>query len=760
MKRSRAAGLATLAVAAAGLAVGCLWVVWPLPPGLTAPPRTQGLRIEDRSGVLLRSTRAPDGGVREWLPLREIDPKLLQAFIALEDRRFFQHRGVDVQAVARALWQDIVARRIVSGASTITMQLARTLRPIPHTWGGKIAQALWALRLERHLTKQEILEQYLNRVPLGQGVSGVGGAAALYFGASAAELSWGQAAMLAGLAGAPSRDNPLVAPARARARRTLVLRRVALAGYAPRDALGRARIEPLLAGRDRAAFLAPHFTSRILQWAETAGDPLAGTWRTSLDLVLQQALEADVRHTVDALRDRGARQAAAVVLDNATGEILAWVGSPDFWSDSAGQVDMVVSPRQPGSALKPFLYALAFEHGYTAASILADISHTYQTPVGPYQPRNYDRQFHGPVRAREALASSYNVPAVELADRLGAGALLRVLHDAGFSSLREGADYYGLGLALGNGDVTLLDLANGYRALVNGGVWRPYRWQAVPAGPPGVATGASRRVVSAPAAALTLDILSDPIARIPGFGVETPFDFPFRAAVKTGTSHDFTDNWAVAATAGFTVAVWVGDFTGRAMRQVSGVSGAGPLLRRAVLATAARYDPGQLPDPSAVGAVRVRICRLSGLRAAPDCPGMDEWFVPGTEPERRCDWHRAGTVAWPAQYARWADAHGLAVAAAEPADPAAAADGGAEVIARAFHIISPLDGDRYQIPPGTDPRYATIGLRAAGAPAGDPVRWWIDGRRFARTRWPLRTGFHTIRASAGAYTDEVRIEVW
>src|SRR5439155_1051116 len=267
------------------------------------------------------------------------------------------------------------------------------------------------------------------------------------------------------------------------------------------------------------------------------GEPVDGLRRTSLDLALQTRLEAEVHHTVQIMRDRGVEQAAVVVLDNRTGEILAWVGSPDFWADSAGQVDMVVSPRQPGSALKPFLYALTFDRGYTPASIIADIPHTYETPTGLYRPRNYDRAFHGPVRAREALASSYNVPAIELTDRVGVSSLLRTLQLAGFASLDRTADYYGLGLALGNGDVTLLELA---------------------------------------------------------------------------------------------------------------------LLHRAIMLTAERYAPGGLPSPASVGAVPVTICRLSGLRATAECPGMVERFVPGTEPVRSCDWHRGGSAHLPTEYAEWA----------------------------------------------------------------------------------------------------------
>jgi len=738
-----------------------VWVALPLPRALTAPPRVASLTLEDRNGLVLRSTRAGDGSLQRWLSLAEIDPDLLEAFVAGEDHRFYEHHGVDARAVGRALKDNLRARRVRSGASTITMQLARLLRPgAGRTWLGKVIQAFWALRLEAHLSKQQILEQYLNRVPLGQGTVGVDAAAALYFNASATRVSLGQAALLAGLASAPSTDNPFVAPERARSRRALVLGRIGHYGYAPRDQLDRASHEPLVPPRAAPPFLAPHFTSRVLQWLDTTVN--GGTWRTSLDLPLQTALEAEVRHTVTSLSDRGVRQAALVVLDNVTGELLAWVGSPDFWADSAGQVDMVVSPRQPGSALKPFLYGLAFDRGYTPASVLPDVPRAYPTSTGPYQPRNYDRRFHGPVRAREALASSYNVPAVDLADRVGAASLLRVLHGAGFGSLTRSAQYYGLGLALGNGDVTLLELANGYRGLAAGGVWHAVEWRSIDPGQP---RAEDRRFVSVGSAALVLDILSDPTARIPGFGVETPFDFPFPAAVKTGTSHHFTDNWAVGVTGGFTVAVWVGNFDGQPMRGVSGVTGAGPLLHRAMLVTARRYAPGDLASPRAAGATRVRICALSGLRATAGCADLDEWFLPGTAPTTECDWHQGGVVTWPAEYVEWAEQNGKAAASETAADKTAAGETAADKAAARgggaqFQIVSPRAGDRYQIPPGMDARYATIALRASTTPGDGAIRWFVDGRRVLESRWALQPGSHVIRAvTASGASDEVLIEV-
>lgn len=763
--RARTIACAAALVATVMLVLAGIWLARPIPAAVLARDGGQGIAITDRQGLVLRSTRATDGSQVRWLAFSELDPDLINAFVAVEDRRFWEHHGIDARAIVRAARDDFRARQVVSGASTITMQLARLLAPGERSWSGKLTQALWAVRLELHLDKQRILEEYLNRVNLGQATVGVGAASALYFDAAASDVSIAQAATLAGLAHAPSRDNPYASATRARARRRHALRRMRLLGYARREDVARAMEEPLIAMRRTPPFLAPHFTTRVLTWAASDSGTGQRVVRTSLDLELQRALESEVRHTVDVLHDRGVEQAAAVVLDNESGEVLAWVGSPEFWASTDGQTDMVVSARQPGSALKPFLYALALERGFTAASVLPDVPRAYPTATGPYAPRNYDRRFRGPVRAREALASSYNVPAVELAARVGAGSLLTTLHLAGFESLSQDAEHYGLGLALGNGDVTLIELANGYRALANGGEWRPWSWR--PAGTPGPAArrGAdSRRVVSPVVSAIVLDMLSDAAARIPGFGPSTPFDFPFPVAVKTGTSRHFTDNWAVGTTRRFTVAVWAGNFNGRPMQGVSGVTGAGPLLHRAVMATSRRLPPGALATPAEAGAMSMPVCRLSGLRATASCAQLTEWFVPGTQPQRDDDWERDGRVTLPEEYAAWAsqglvpamDGVTLAsahegsrevfAAVARAREAAVAADSVRELAAPRFRITSPMDGDRYAIPAGVDAHYATISLRTAGD--GAPVRWFVDGEPFSGARWPLRAGVHRFRAQA------------
>jgi penicillin-binding protein 1C len=315
-------------------------------------------------------------------------------------------------------------------------------------------------------------------------------------------------------------------------------------------------------------------------------------------------------------------------------------------------------------------------------------------------------------------------------------------------------------LALGNGDVTLLELANGYRALASAGMWSAVRLRLPAEGRLG-ATGTDK-VMSPRAASLVLDVLADPVARIPGFGTSTPFDLPFPFAVKTGTSRHYTDNWAVGVAGGFTIAVWVGDFSGRPMDAVSGVSGAGPLLHRVALIAAQVVSPGALRSPAEYGGRLTRICRVSGRGATERCPGTEEWVFPDDPPIAPCDWHRADGLHLPLEYAEWSrqvqteERVGVEVGVAASVVAAEVAPAAPE----RFRIVSPLEGDRLCVPPGVDPRYASISLQGAGGRGTGAAKWSVDGRPVRGGRWVLRPGPHTILAvtSAGE-RDSVRITV-
>ncbi|MBM4282182.1 MAG: penicillin-binding protein 1C, partial [Deltaproteobacteria bacterium] len=473
---------------------------------------------------------------------------------------------------------------------------------------------------------------------------GVEAAADAYFGTRAALLTTAQAALLAGLAHAPAREDPDRFPDAARARRDDVLRRMHRAGFVDDVALAAALREPLETRPPRhTGPAAPHVVARLRE----AWRGRAAVVDTTLDAGLQRQVEAIVHDEVrqGAHRDRGLQHAAVIVLDNDSGEVLAWVGSADFFDDQTlGKNDGAHARRQPGSALKPFVYARALERGFTAATVLPDVDTALSMGSGDvFTPQNYDRRMHGPVTLRLALQNSYNVPAIRVARSLGADAVLDVLRRAGFGSLDKAADHYGAGLVLGNGEVTLEELARAYRGLAEGGVLKDHRLVRATTDAQGRRTGVVEgdgrgpRFLRADVVALLTHVLADDVARTPAFGADNALDLPFPVAAKTGTSHAWVDNWAVGFTAERTVAVWAGAFDGTPMRGVSGVSGAGVIFRRVMLAAMQGLQPARLVDERRFE--RAAVCPLSGLRAGPSCPVFDEVFLPGTAPSSTCDVH-------------------------------------------------------------------------------------------------------------------------
>ncbi|HOX46463.1 MAG TPA: transglycosylase domain-containing protein [Myxococcota bacterium] len=760
---ARRVGLTVAAAAGLLLAAALAFVLWPLPEGLLSREALSSLVLTDRQGGLLREVRSREDGRAVPLPPGPLPPQVRAAFLAAEDRRFEAHLGVDALAVARALAQNLRAGRVVSGASTLTQQLARRLLTPPGArrprgvWT-KLEEALWAVRLSLHLPKERVLREYLDRVALGHNTYGVEAAAQLYFGRPARSLSAGQAALLAGLACSPSRYDPYRQPARARARMSRVLGRMAALGWLTPE---RARSEAV-AGLDlvpaEQVFRAPHLGEALLARLGERGLEGAARIETSLDPGLQADVEALVRDELQALGDRRVGQAAVLVVDNRSGEVLAYVGSRDFLDpERLGQNDGVRARRQPGSALKPFAYGLALSRGFTPATVLSDVEVHLSTPGGDYVPRNYDRRAHGPVRLRAALANSYNIPAVRVTERLGPERVLEVLRRAGLESLDRAASHYGVGVVLGNGDVSLWELARAFRGLALGGQVRPLTevraaWDG--AGRPLALRPelVARRFLPEDAVALLTDILADEGARAPAFGLDNALRLPFPVAAKTGTSRGHVDNWCAGFTRERTVAVWVGNFDGAAMRRVSGITGAGPLFRRIMLRAMRGLDPAPLVARGRFAAVD--ICPLSGARATAACPGvLHELFLPGSEPSHACPMHRQaapGLVALdvgPEFYA-WARAEGLSAgpAAAPPGETAAPGGGRGR-------LLMPGDGDRYLLEPDLPAADQSVPVRAV-APAGvSRLELRLDGQPVAELGPPF---VGRVPAARGAH----RLEVW
>ncbi len=750
------------------------------PRAAETPHREDSVRITDRDGALIREVRADDGRRARRVPLSRLGARLPAAVLAAEDKRFYAHAGVDLVAVARAAGAGAAAGRIVSGASTITQQLARSLTGDARDLRGKLHVMAVALRLEAEHPKERILEEYLNRVEFGPNVRGAEAAAELYFGKPCAELSLAEAAALASVPRGPTLYDPRRRPHHLLARRDRVLDRMASAGFATAEEVGRAKGEPITLSPRFAAVEAPHFASAVLRGAlgEVPGD--ATELQTTLVAALQaEALEA-ARQTLRSLEGQGVSAASVVVLDNHTGDILAYVGSPDA-ADVArlGANDGVLALRQPGSALKPFVYELAMERArLTPASVLPDIELSFPGPDGStFRPRNYDGRFHGPVTLRDALGNSYNIPAVHAAERVGVRPLLDRLRALGFSSLRRDAEHYGLALALGDGEVRLLDLAGAYATLARGGLEvRPRalleassgggRWKS--------AAAPERRVLSEREAYLVTHVLSDPAARLASFGDRSALDLPFEVAVKTGTSKGYRDNVTVGYTPEVTVAVWVGNFDGSPMRGVSGVTGAGPLFR-AVMLAAARHRPST-PFVRPAGVVEAEVCSLSGHRPTEDCPHrrrevfVEEASLPICAMHERALFEvatgdRAGpgcppasveervVEVFPALYAEWAEAAGrLAPAYPSPRCPPAESPRRAD--GEGVRVLSPRDGDVFHVEPGG--RLPTLRVKLAG---GRESRLFVDGREVSSPILHLHPGTHHIEARRGGARDAVTVSV-
>lgn len=744
---------AALGVGAVALGAA-LFVAWPLPRDLLVPTSETVVRLLDREGRPLREARRDGAGRAVPLPQGPLPPLVVQAFVAAEDQRFFGHWGVDPRAVARAARDAARARRVVSGASTITQQLARRLVPRSRTPWGKAKEMLWALRLTAHLPRERIMREYLDRVALGGDVVGVETAAEEYFRRPAAGLSRAQAALVAGVASSPARFDPRRRRADAIARMRRVLERMRVLGFVD-DAEARAAAdEPLDFAAPQRVFRAPHFAARIVGSLEERGLGAAAEVETTLDPRVQEAAERAIREELSGLAERGVGEAAAIVVDNATAEVLAYAGSADFFDAASGQNDGVRALRQPGSALKPFAYGLALASGMTAAEIIPDVESRFETPAGDFQPRNYDRRLHGPVRLRAALANSYNIPAVRVCSRIGPERLLATLRAAGFDSLDKDAGHYGVGLVLGDGEVSLYDLARAYAGLARGGVVAPLVEVRAARDARGLAieprgSFAPRRFLPADATALLTDILSDEAARAPAFGLDNALRLPFPVAAKTGTSRAHVDNWTVGFTRERTVAVWVGNFGGEPMGEVSGITGAGPIFRRVMIAAMSGVAPAPLVERGRFA--HAAICPLSGKLAGPGCPGsIDEIFLPGTTPRETCPMHRPGrggakTLVM-GRFATWARGEGLQDERSGAGERAA--EGGA-----ASRLLVPGNGDEYFIDPTLPSRDQSIPVRIEPKAGARLVEVRVDGRVALRLEAPF---LGRIAAARG----EHRLELW
>jgi penicillin-binding protein 1C len=755
-RRTRFAAVAVLGFASA------VWLrAGPLPAGLLDAASARSTLVVDRRGTPLYEATAGEGIRSLRLEAATIPEFVAAATIAAEDRRFGFHPGVDPIAVARAVWQNVSERQIVEGGSTITQQVAKLLlnRQAPRRrrgWGAKVEEAVIALRLEHRLQKREILALYLNLASYGNQTAGFERASRTYFGVESRMLTAAQASFLAGLPQRPTTFNPYRSREAAIARQRYVLAQMKAAGILTAAQTDEARSERLVFTRVHRPFLAPHFVEMVLADAG-AGRP--ARIETTLDARLQEDITGIIRTMRASLDRHGAANVAVVVLDNERNEWIAWEGSGDYFdAEHGGAINGPIVPRQPGSALKPLTYALAFEKGFTPASVLPDVPMHFPTaePGVVYSPRNYDGRYRGPLLARAALAGSENVPAVALASEVGVPDLLRFLHRAGFTTFDRTAAYYGLGLTLGNAEVRLDELVAAYAALARGGEWRR------PTYLPG-AGGERRPLVAARSAFWVADILSDAEARAYIFGRGGSLELPFPVAVKTGTSQAYHDNWTIGFTRRVTVGVWVGNFDRRPLRNSSGVTGAAPIFQAVMLAAHKRLEAGddRLLDPDPSLATR-EVCALSGELASDWCPMRRREWLPVSSEVGPCSWHHLADegplVVWPAAFREWAR-RSEPSARVMPAPARQRAIAGGRVPAphahAALQLVNPPAGTTYLIDPTLRRDFQTLSLRVV-APSPTRIEWTVDGTHVgvssseSAVEWPLRPGRHRFAARDSA----------
>jgi penicillin-binding protein 1C len=694
------------------LALACLeYATRPVKLVLPRAERVSDSRAHllDRRGEVVQTVRMDARQRRaEWISLEGISPAFLATVLRAEDQRFYSHSGVDGLAVLHAVWQNMrpASSGAKRGASTISMQLAGHLLHLqnPGVHSGarrsvleKLAQMRAAWSLERSSGKQEILEAYLNTVSFRGELQGVAAASRGLFGKHPNGLNQRESAVLASLLSTPQAASAVVAKRACRL----------LGG----------ECEPLLmpvaylnrpqsfAEHDQ---LAPHLGVKLRPQL-TAGSVL----RTTLDARVQRLARSHLEEQLRELQDQRVEDGAVVVLDNISGDVLAYVGSSGKLS-GAEHVDSAMSLRQAGSTLKPFLYGLAIEQRrLTAASLLDDSALAIATADAQYLPRNYGHDFKGWVSVRRALASSLNVPAVRTLALLDPDDFVQRLRDVGLPSVSQDAGYYGYSLALGSAEVRLLDLTNAYRTLANQGMASSVRFTRQP-GPQAV------RVMTAGSVQIVNDILADNEARSLAFGLDSALRLPFRVSAKTGTSKDMRDNWAIGFSRDFTVGVWVGNASGRPMKGVSGVSGAAPVWRAIMLGLhdlEAQTGTPLLLDPL----VKRMAVQFVGVSE----PSRDELFLVGTQMSE--------------------------VKLAQALVSNAPLQG---------HIVQPLNGAIYSMDPDI-PLSRQVLMLKQQAGSG---RWEMDGKLLSakpRQAWKLEPGRHrlVLRGNTGKLLDEVRFEV-
>lgn len=708
-------------------------------------PSTSTL-VFDRNAKLLRAFTSEDDMWRINTKLMEISPALQKFLVYYEDRWFYWHPGFNPFSLARAFFQNIRHSKIVSGGSTLTMQIARMIEPKERTWHHKLLEVFRAIQLEQRYSKKELLQIYFNIAPYGGNIEGVAAASWLYFGKEPTELSYGEAALLAAIPNSPTRLRPDLHPDQAKEARDKVLLRLYRGGILKETAYQEALQEKLPTARIEWPLIAPHFCLDLEQAGERQTRQNGSSQRSriysTIDRDLQLFCEKMVTAHVKRLKAEGITNGAVVVIDNQRHEVLAAVGSAEFFNErDQGQVNGYLAPRSPGSTLKPFVYAMGLDRGQIAPGhYLEDVPVVYSG----YSPENFDRAYHGAVSAREALIRSLNVPVVNLLARMGGDSLHELLRKAGFSTIRE-IDDYGLQMVLGGCEVTLLELTALYSALADGG---RYLYPRVLRD--GVA-GKEVRLFSPGAVYIITELLTE--VRRPDLPSCWEFTSLPKVAWKTGTSYGYKDAWSIGYNPRYTVGVWVGNFNAKGCPGLIGAEAAAPLLFEIFTDLVKGADREWFTIPSTVKTREV--CALSGQLATGCCQErITDYYLTDATKDQPCELHQpviidpktgyrlpphyaSGAieteekvyVKWPPRIASWLEKNGFPIERIPSFSPEwqKYLGGGAPV------IRSPSSDWVYRIREGIPEEFQKICLEAAASNDVQRLYWFIDGRLVGET---------------------------
>jgi penicillin-binding protein 1C len=745
------------------LAIPIIYVLYflPLPDSIIGFRTTETTKIYDRNGVLLYEVLRPEEGRRTQLAFSQFPKNLIDATLAAEDSNYYAHWGIDLWAVLRAVWLNVKHQDIVSGGSTITQQLVRNLLGTTRdrSWYNKIMESLYAIRLNQIDSKDDILEKYLNTVYYGNISYGAEAAALNYFNKHVYDLDLAEISLLAGIPKNPSLYNPLTHLDDSKERQSEVLDRMVDNKTITADDAKKAKEEPLNFMSNKQNIKAPHFVQYVLDELEKSLGKetlLYGGLKitTTVDLYLNEEIERIIQRNLENLKSKNVTNGAVMVIDNRTGDILAMVGSKDFYdTDIDGQVNVVLRKRQPGSTFKPITYAAALEKGWTPATTILDIPTKFMTEEGtPYTPKNFDLDYHGMVTVRDALANSYNIPAVKALEYAGTSNVLLLAKAFGITSLEKDADFYGLALTLGDGELTLYDLTHAFSVFANKGMLQPLSFMSNIAPAVDMDNKESpSSVIPEDIAYLITNILSDNTARVASFGAESVLDMK-NIAAKTGTSRNFKDNWAIGYSPLFTVGVWVGNNDSSSMINTSGIEGAGPILHDTVNLLVKNVGSHAFERPQDI--IEKMICLPSGKLPTPICPQQrKEVFIKGTEPkETDTLWSQEdgrAVLSLPPELITWAEKKGYPIKRSEE-------------VKNYIKITNPSDLDEYQINNAVPLPYQKITFRADHSTDIKAIEWFMNGQPIGKGEsldWELQTGNFKITAKGGTTEDTVTIIV-